>query len=242
MDIYIGCSGFHYSDWKGKFYPADLPKKEWLPYYAEHFRTVEINNTFYKMPEKKDLQKWKNQAPEGFQFTLKANRFFTHQKKLNVDNDFKESYFGFMTLANEMEEKLGCLLWQLPGNLHADLNKLENLCRLFKKGERHVVEFRHISWFTDEVFQVLEKYNASSCILSAPGNLPEDIWETSSTAYLRLHGKRDWYRYNYSDKELNIWANRIKDLSRADNVYVYFNNDYEAHAVYNAKSLDEAFH
>jgi uncharacterized protein YecE (DUF72 family) len=113
METFIGCSGFHYADWKKKFYPEDLPKKKWLAYYAEHFNSVEINNTFYKMPVEKLLLDWKEKTPRGFKFTIKANRYFTHQKKLKVDADFHNSFQPFTETLNALEDRLGCVLWQL---------------------------------------------------------------------------------------------------------------------------------
>ncbi len=241
MENYIGCSGFYYSDWKSKFYPEDLPKKKWLEYYSEHFNTVEINNTFYKMPEKKDLDKWKTHTPPDFKFTLKANRYFTHQKKLHVDDDFKEQFHNFMELAHGMENKLGSVLWQLPGNLHKNLEKLNDFCGLLNKDNLHVIEFRHESWFDEDVYDLLTENKVALCVISAPGNLPEVSKATSKLAYLRLHGKKDWYRYHYSEKELKAWEERLKKLKNVNELFVYFNNDYNANAVENAKTLKSLF-
>lgn len=241
MKTYIGCSGYHYDDWKKKFYPEDLKKNEWLEYYAKHFNTVEINNTFYKMPEQKDLKKWKDNTPDDFRFTLKANRFFTHQKKLKIDDVFKQRLNSFMELANGMEEKLGCILWQLPGNLHKNVEKLEELFELTGKNNLHVFEFRHESWFSDEVFDVLSENNGTYCMLSAPDDLPETVKATSKTAYLRLHGKDDWYNYDYSEKELKKWKSHLDELKNIDELFVYFNNDQHANAPQNAKTLKSLF-
>lgn len=241
MKKYIGCSGYHYADWKKKFYPEDLKKNEWLEYYAKHFNTVEINNTFYKMPEKKDLKKWTDNTPDDFRFTLKANRFFTHQKKLKIDDTFKERFDTFMDLANGMEEKLGCILWQLPGNLHKHVEKLEALFKLTGKNNMHVFEFRHESWFDDEVFDVLSDNDATYCILSAPDDLPETVKSTSKIAYLRLHGKDEWYNYHYSDDELKNWKSRLDKLKNVDELFVYFNNDQHANAAKNAQSLKSLY-
>ncbi len=241
MKTYIGCSGFHYAHWKNKFYPEDLPKKKWLEYYAGRFNTVEINNTFYKMPEAKDLKMWKETTPASFRFTLKANRYFTHQKKLNIDDDFKDRFSSFTNAASIMEEKLGCILWQLPRNQHKDVSKIESLGKLLKNTGHHVIEFRHESWFDEEVYAVLTDNGLGFCILSAPGNLPEENLSTSKIAYLRLHGKKEWYRYHYSEEELKSWEKRLKNLKNVTDCYVYFNNDYMAHAVDNAQTLTSYF-
>mgnify|MGYP006300177017 CR=1 FL=1 len=241
METFIGCSGYHYSDWKEKFYPQQLQKKEWLKFYARHFNTVEINNTFYKMPQKKDLEAWREQTPSDFLFTLKANRYFTHQKKLKTDGDFKDRFNTFIELAEGMGDQLGCILWQLPGNLHKNAEKIEKLCELFNRKNRHVIEFRHQSWFDDEIYKVLSRHNVTFCIISAPGDLPEECRATSNCAYLRLHGKNEWYNYHYSGSELKSWAERLKQLKNIDRLFVYFNNDQHAHAVDNAKTLKGYF-
>src|SRR5690554_1452242 len=173
METFIGCSGFYYANWKGRFYPERIPGNRWLHYYSTIFNTVEINNTFYRMPEEKNLKSWMNQTPPDFKFTIKANRYFTHQKKLVIDDDFRKQ------LNNPID---------------------------------HIFEFRHPSWFTEEIFTLLSEHNIGYCMLSAPGGLPEIARATASTAYLRFHGKQAWYRYNYSEEELKTWHNRIENL------------------------------
>lgn len=241
MKTFIGCSGFHYKDWINKFYPEKLPKKEWLSYYAKSFNTVEINNTFYRMPEEKNLRSWMDQTPEGFQFTIKANRYFTHQKKLHVDDDFRDMFDPFISTVKIAGSKLGCVLWQLPGNLHMDESRLSDLFRLFDKTVNHVIEFRHESWFTDNIYSLLSDHKVGFCMLSAPGNLPDDVLATAPAAYLRFHGKSTWYNYYYSDKEIRDWFNRLRNLKDASHLYVYFNNDHNAWAVENAKMLKAMF-
>ena len=237
MKTYIGCSGYHYDDWKEKFYPEDLKKREWLEYYSKHFNTVEINNTFYKMPVEKDLKKWKENTPKNFKLTVKANRYFTHQKKLKIDDDFEERLETFVKLAEGLGEKLGCILWQLPGNLHKNVQKIKDLGKLLDKNQPNVIEFRHESWFDDEVYDMLSEQNISYCMLSAPDDLPEEAKASTKIAYLRLHGKKDWYRYNYSQNELRSWEKRLRGLKNVSELYVYFNNDQNAYAVENAKQL-----
>jgi uncharacterized protein YecE (DUF72 family) len=238
MKTYIGCSGFYYKDWREKFYPEKLPQKEWLSYYAGHFNTVEINNTFYKMPEEKDFRSWMEKTPSGFKFTIKANRYFTHQKKLVADDDFRDRFESFGSVIKTLGNKLGCVLWQLPGNLHRDEEKLKEFLKLLDARTHHVIEFRHKSWFVDSVYTMLADTKTGFCILSAPGNLPEDVLATSNIAYLRFHGKKQWYNYRYSEEEITGWQHRLKELKKVDQLYAYFNNDHNAWAVENAKMLD----
>ncbi len=237
MKIFIGCSGYSYKDWKGKFYPEDLSQDEWLSFYAKKFNTVEINNTFYKFPEEETLTKWLKQTPAKFRFSIKANRFFTHLKKFNVDNSFIEKLDNFQAALKPLKDKVACILWQLPGNLHKNISKLESFCRKMDSNFNHVIEFRHKSWFAEDVYEVLKKKNVAFCILSAPENLPEDIIVTHKTAYVRFHGKDEWYDYLYSENELKEWKKRFSELKNIDHLFVYFNNDKHGNAVKNAFTL-----
>lgn len=239
MEKFIGCSGFHYAHWKGKFYPEKLPKNRWLHFYSRTFNTVEINNTFYRMPEVKNLKIWMNQTPPDFKFTLKANRYFTHQKKLVVDDDFRNHLNDFTEIIKVLDNKLGCMLWQLPGSLHKDISKLEKLCTLLNHPLDHIFEFRHPSWFTEDIFTLLSEHNIGYCMVSAPGGIPEIARATASTAYLRFHGKTAWYKHDYTEDELQTWHHKIQNLQNITRLFIYFNNDYEARAVKNAALLSE---
>jgi len=235
MKYYLGCSGYHYKDWKGKFYPDDLPKKQWLSHYAKVFSTVEINNTFYKLPDRSIFKEWYDQTTDDFTFTVKASRYITHMKKLN---DAGESISNFYSQVSALEDKLGCVLWQLPGNVHKDLNKLKKFFNNCSKEFNNVIEFRHGSWFDENVYDLLRKNDITFCIISAPDDLPEDTALTSKIAYLRFHGKSKWYQYFYDDEELSHWRDKIIDLS-AEKFFIYFNNDYSANAVENCETLRE---
>ncbi len=235
MAYYIGCSGYHYDDWKGKFYPEDLEKKKWLEYYSEHFNTVEINNTFYQIPEKKTLKEWVSITPDDFRFAVKGSRYITHMKKLKDPGEhLKKFYDGIKPL----RKKTDVILWQLPGNLHKNKEKLENFCKILDKDFRNVIEFRHTSWFNDEIYDLLAEYDVMTCSLSAPGDLPEVLVDRTKSVYLRFHGKEEWYKYDYSREELKKWVERLKK-SKAKDYYVYFNNDHEAHSTENAMTLKE---
>lgn len=231
----IGCSGFYYKDWVGKFYPEDLNKSKWLEFYAESFDTVEINNSFYRMPKEKTVQGWYDRTPEDFTFTLKGSRYVTHIKRLK---DIAESVAYFYHLADILAEKLGCILWQLPPSLKKDMERLENFCKTLKPHYKNVIEFRHPSWFDDEVYALLTKYQVAYCIISAPEGLPEDVITTANFAYIRFHGKTYWYNYNYSKEQLLQWKEKMEALD-VEQVFVYFNNDYNVRAVENGKLLKE---
>ncbi|MGM0666980.1 MAG: DUF72 domain-containing protein [Bacteroidota bacterium] len=235
MEKFMGCSGFHYSDWKGKFYPEDIKKESWLEYYSQHFNSVEINNTFYKIPEKDTLKSWLEQTPPDFSFSLKGSRYITHMKKLK---DCKTHVKKFYKAIKPLEEKLGAVLWQLPGNLHRNDEKIEAFCKELDKTYTNVIEFRHISWFKREIYDLLSSYGVTVCSLSAPGDLLETLEVSSGKVYLRFHGKEEWYRYRYSEKELGQWSDKI-NKSGAAVAYVYFNNDYKAYAVENAIKMKE---
>ncbi|MBL6449247.1 DUF72 domain-containing protein [Fulvivirga sp. 29W222] len=230
---HIGCSGFYYSDWVGKFYPEDLNKKKWLEFYAGRFDTVEINNSFYRLPKETTVEGWYDRTPEKFLFTLKGSRYITHVKRLI---GARESIAHFYHLADILKEKMGSILWQLPPNLKIDKERLINFCKALSTNYKNVIEFRHASWFHKEIYEILREYKIAYCIISAPGNLPEDIITTTNFAYLRFHGKTDWYNYHYSKKQLNYWKNRIERL-KVKEVFIYFNNDHNTQAVENGLLL-----
>lgn len=238
MYTFTGCSGYHYDGWKRAFYPEDLSKKEWLPYYAKHFKTVEINNSFYRMPTEKKLKNWHDITPGNFRFTMKGSRYITHRKKLVYDDKVKSGLKNFFDILENLEGKTGCVLWQLPGNLHRNDEKLDRFCSLLSSDFKNVMEFRHNSWFTEPVYDILNKHDIGYCMLSAPEGLPEEVLATSDTGYVRFHGKDNWYDYKYSREELNEWAQKLKKLS-ARRIYLYFNNDAHANAPENAKQMRE---
>lgn len=239
MKTFIGCSGYSYNDWKESFYPDELPKDQWLSFYAEKFNTVEINHSFYKFPEEAITEKWLDQTPADFRFSIKGHRFFTHLKKFTIDDAFMEKLDSFQASLTPLKDKISCILWQLPGNLHKNIPKLDSFCQKLDMSFSHVFEFRHQSWFDDEVYELMKKNNVAFCILSAPGNLPEDLIVTNKTAYVRFHGKSNWYDYLYSDKELKDWKKRLSELKDINQIFIYFNNDQDGNAVKNALTIKD---
>jgi uncharacterized protein YecE (DUF72 family) len=237
--IRIGTSGYNYKHWAdGVFYPSGLSQKKWLEFYSEHFNTVELNVTFYRLPKKKIFLNWYKRTPKGFHFVIKGNRFITHIKKLkDCDGPVKL----FFQEARGLKEKLKVILWQMPPSLKIDIKKLESFCKLLKticsEDVRYAFEFRERSWFTKEVYKLLENFNYTLCIADSP-QWPLVKRMTSDLVYLRFHGGRRLYGSQYSKEELENWAKDINGWIRENkNVYAFFNNDARGYAVKNAKQL-----
>ena len=233
-EYFLGCSGFYYNHWRGLFYPEKLGKAKWLQYYAEHFNTVELNNTFYRFPSESMLQGWYNKTPENFKFTLKANRLITHTRKFNNTEQFTESFYK---LANLLREKLLCVLFQLPPFIQKNIELLEKIASQVDPKVTNVVEFRHESWWDSEVYAFMEKKGLVFCTVSA-SELPETLVATASSVYVRFHGKNGWYKHFYPEEELKGWAEKIKKQN-AKRVFCYFNNDLNANAVKNCQTLKQ---
>ena len=236
-EVYIGTSGWNYKHWRGPFYPEDLPDKEMLSFYAEHFDTVEINNTFYHLASFKTLKTWRETVPRKFTFAVKASRFITHMKKLKAP---KTSTKKFFTRVERLEDKLGPILFQLPPHWGCDPDRLAGFLDALPSRRRYVFEFRDQSWYTEEVYDLLKKHNAAFCIYELAGKeSPLEI--TADFTYIRLHGPtRAAYAGSYPPQTLKKWARRIKEWrSDLKAIYFYFNNDPEGHAVNNARKLKD---
>ena len=232
---FLGCSGYFYWSWKGRFYPESLKPKEWLGYYARFFNTVEINSTFYNFPKKGNLKRFYRETPPGFIFSVKANRSITHMKKFKDTEELLREFYSVVREA--LREKLGCILFQLPPSLHYSEKTLDRILSQLDGDFKNVLEFRHESWWREEVFSRLRESGVAFCSVSSP-KLPERLVETADFLYVRFHGKEGWYRYNYSDEELREWAERLKGVSSGE-VYAYFNNDFNAYAPNNCLRLME---
>jgi uncharacterized protein YecE (DUF72 family) len=234
--IHIGTSGWHYNHWKDRFYPAGLAKNKWFEYYAEHFETVELNNTFYQLPKEQSLQRWYELAPKDFVYSVKANRFITHIKRLKDSADELER---FRQRIGILKEKRGPVLYQLPPSMRKDLGLLKDFMELLSKNEMSVFEFRHESWFSQDCYELLEQFNTGFCIHDLRGmKVPRVV--TSDVIYIRFHGPAGRYAGNYSKSALQNWAEWINgNLKGKSAIFAYFNNDYNAYAIYNAKKLRE---
>lgn len=232
--ILIGTSGWHYRHWRERVYPNKLPTSRWLEHYAQSFKTVELNNSFYRLPTEKAFLSWKEGTPPGFCFAVKVSRLITHMKKLrNTD----EALANFLARARLLGGKLGPILYQLPPNLHRNDELLDEFASRLPGDLDHVFEFRHGSWFDPAVFAIMERRNVAFCVFDAP-NRPCPVIATGSFAYLRFHGSAALYSSCYTDQELSDWADRLRKLAAGKRaVYVYFNNDANACAIYNALTL-----
>lgn len=231
---YIGTSGWHYDDWRHRFYPEKLPRAKWLQFYAGHFNTVELNNSFYRLPSEAAFTNWRDSSPANFSFAVKVSRFITHIKRLKeADAPLRT----FVSRAEILGEKLGPLLYQLPPSMHRSDEVLESFLSLLPRGLKHVFEFRHQSWLDDEVFEILGRYNAGLCLFDMP-SFSSPLVATTDFTYIRFHGGSELYASCYSDDELASWAQRLAGLAaKLKTVYIYFNNDTEAFAVRNAVTL-----
>ncbi|MGO9311784.1 MAG: DUF72 domain-containing protein [Syntrophobacteraceae bacterium] len=211
MNLYVGTSGYSYKEWKGSFYPDDLPAKGMLHYYGERFRTVEINNTFYRMPSVSVLETWAGDVPADFKFVLKASRQITHMKRLKGAGD---SVSYLLEAAGALKERLGPILFQLPPNLKKDVPRLRDFLALLPPKRRVAFEFRHQSWFDEEVFGLLRDHQAALCIAEAENDLEVPFVATADWGYLRLR------RLDYGDAELRKWVNLVREQGGRD-VFVF---------------------
>ena len=242
QNIFIGTSGWSYDHWIGKFYPREMERTDWIKHLAEHFNSVELNMSFYRFPFKNMLKGWYNKLPDNFQMTMKANRNITHRKRLqNID----ELLLRFYNLASVLDDKLGCILFQTPPSFKkndSNLERLENFLESLKGNYKNVFEFRHKSWWSDEIYALLQKYSSTFCIVSGL-NMPDTMPVTSNTVYLRFHGPGQPYASKYSPKQIKEWTEKIKALDEnenVENIYCYFNNDSEGYAIDNAMDLQKA--
>ena len=224
--VRVGCSGWQYRHWRGDFYPADLPQSHWLEYYANHFDTVEVNNSFYRLPPEGLFSTWRVRVPSRFLFAVKASRYLTHMKKLKDPVDPLDRLFG---RALELKAKLGPVLYQLPRQLQKDLERLRGFLAAIPKSAqiRQAVEFRHPSWYDDEVFQLLKTFNVALCLHDMAGSVSPRV-STARFVYVRFHGEGARYAGAYSDASLSDWTAWLKACGKP--AFVYFNNDAAGHA------------
>lgn len=235
-NLYIGTSGWYYKHWIDRFYPSKIQLNELFDYYTIHFSTVELNNTFYRLPSSKTFENWSKNTPDNFLFSVKASRLITHNKKL-IDSE--RTLEVFLDRVNHLKEKLGPILFQLPPAWKINVERLENFISKLPKGYQFTFEFRNSTWYMKEVFDLLSNYNIAFCIYELEHHT-SPIISTADFVYIRLHGPGEKYQGLYSDKSLLEWAERIKEwLQDNKKVYCYFDNDQNAYAAYNALTLSE---
>lgn len=231
----IGTSGWQYRDWKERFYPNRIPQRAWLEHYAGHFPTVEVNNTFYRLPKPETFTQWAQATPEGFRFALKASRYLTHTKRLH---DPKEPVDKLMEHCAELGSRLGPILLQLPPTLKSEPERLDETLSCFPDDIRIAVEFRHDSWFSDQVRAILLRHDAATCLADRRTEVLGPLWRTSDWGYLRLHEGAGGRHPSYCEASLLRWIERLEELFEdSDTVYVYFNNDQQGAAVEDARTL-----
>jgi uncharacterized protein YecE (DUF72 family) len=240
----VGCSGWNYKSWRGPFYPPELPASRWLPYYASHFETVEINNTFYRLPEAATFAGWRAQTDEHFVMAVKGSRFLTHMKRLRHPEEPLQRLFS---RASALGSRFGPVLYQLPPNFRRDLDRLGAFLQALPKTwdrrrMRHAIEFRDRSWYVGEVFQLLERHDVALC-LHDKRDSPITKPFVGPFAYVRFHGTSGEYRGSYSVRQLDKWAHGLAEQSQDGRpVFAYFNNDPDAVATSNAATLNAAIH
>ena len=237
--IRVGCSGWNYASWKDEFYEGK-PARLWLEHYARHFDTVEINNTFYRLPRREAVAAWARTVPGGFTFAVKTSRYLTHIKRLkDLGPGLDRFYERIEPLRSSL--KLGPLLWQLPPNFRRDDERLASaLERLDRTSERHCFEFRHASWFSEDVYALLREHRVALVIADRPEVKPFQVHRfTAPWTFVRFHYGSRGRRGNYSETELREWAGRLRTWSADVDVFAYFNNDWEVFAVRNALRLRE---
>jgi len=233
--VRVGCSGWQYADWRGRFYPEKLPQRRWLEHYASIFDTVELNNTFYRLPQEDAVRRWAQQTPPGFLFTVKVSRYATHIKRLTTVAD---SSRRLAERLGPLEER-GCVgpwLWQLPPKFRRDDERLAGALAELPPG-RHCFEFRDPSWFAEPVWTLLRRHRVAAVLAHDARRPLPDVPVTADFAFLRFHYGECGRRGNYSATELDAWAARIADLASEVDVLAYFNNDWEAFAPRNAIAL-----
>ena len=237
MALLVGTSGWQYADWREAFYPKGVPQRAWLGHYARELATVEVNNAFYRLPERSVFERWRAETPDGFVVAVKVSRYLTHIRRLR---DPREPVERLVERAAGLGDRLGPYLLQLPPNLRAEPGRLDACLAAFPSGSRVAVEPRHESWWTDEVREVLERRGAALCWADRRGRPITPLWRTAPWGYVRLHEGTASPPPSYGRTALGTWLDRIDGAwpgARRADVFVYFNNDHGAAAVRNARTL-----
>lgn len=230
----IGCSGFHYKEWKGIFYPESLPQKDWFQFYSQHFNTLELNTTFYRFPILSSLENWYNISPADFLFSVKVPRLITHYKKFSDCHRLIDDFYNLVTKG--LKEKLGPVLFQLPPNFSYTNERLELIIKSVYKEYKNVFEFRDASWWKQKIFSQLKKENITFCGIDYPG-LNNSAIVTNNIAYYRFHGRPKLYYSSHKICDLKIVADSLHGHKKIREAFIYFNNTATRAAIRNARWL-----
>jgi uncharacterized protein YecE (DUF72 family) len=232
--IRVGCSGWVYKHWRGLFYPERLPQSRWFARYADEFDTVEINTSFYRLQSGDTFQKWRDQAPPGFCYAVKANRFLTQAKKLK---ECEEPLERMMGAVRRLGDRLGPILYQLPPNMNLNLERLESFLKIIPNDVTSVFEFRNSSWYVSDTYDLLDRYVAGFVVHDMAGSTTDRI-AVGPVAYVRFHGGEGKYWGRYPDERLLSWADWLVDEARQGRTsWCYFNNDIHGHAIEDARTV-----
>ena len=236
---WIGCSGFHYKEWKEIFYPKGVPQTKWFEHYCEHFNTIELNVTFYRFPRPEALKNWYDRSPEQFRFSVKAPRLITHYKNF-LDSERMLGDF-YASVYEGLGDKLGTVLFQLPSRLQYSEDLLNRIIETVNPTFDNVLEFRDTSWWSDKVYKILKKNNIIFCGINHP-KLPETVIKNNPILYYRFHGVPVLYKSEYNEQIIHQLTNEIKSVGKVKEAYVYFNNTWGTGGINNARQMNEAVH
>ncbi|MBT1700748.1 DUF72 domain-containing protein [Fulvivirgaceae bacterium PWU4] len=232
----IGCSGYHYAEWKGQFYPQDLAKSKWFDFYGQHFNTVELNMTFYRFPRVEFLKNWYNRSPEHFRFSVKAPRVITHFKRMREAQRYLLDFYE--VVRQGLHDKLGPILFQFPASFKFDDDNLDRIVKLLDPAFNNVVEFRDVSWWQQKVYDALSSHGITFAAMSHP-TLSDGVVKTTDTVYYRFHGVPHLYTSRYELQKLEQVAQEVQQMEGVTQAYIYFNNTAEGAAIVNAREFQE---
>jgi uncharacterized protein YecE (DUF72 family) len=234
IKTWIGCSGFHYKEWKDIFYPKGLPQSKWFDHYTRHFNTIELNTTFYRFPQLRFLQNWYDKSPNPYRFSVKAPRLITHYKQFKDSQRMISDFYG--TCRDGLRDKLGCVLFQLPSLIKYSEAFLERIIENMDPAFINVIEFRDASWWRSKVYKTLTKYSLHFCSISYPG-LPEDVIQSGQLVYYRFHGLPRLYKSCYKKDAVISVADQLLMNDKTKEAFIYFNNTWGTGALRNARQL-----
>jgi uncharacterized protein YecE (DUF72 family) len=232
----IGCSGYQYAEWKRIFYPDEIAQRKWFEFYCEHFNSIELNTTFYRFPKIDHLKSWYNRSPANFTFAVKAPRLITHYKRLNEAQDALRNFYDIVR--EGLREKLGFVLFQFPSSFVFEEHRLERIVNLMNHDTKNVVEFRHKSWWNENVFSIFSENKITFSGMSHP-ELPDQVIKTTDTVYYRFHGVPHLYSSKYDTETLERVVNGIQSQRQLNDAFIFFNNTAEGAAVVNGKEFME---